>query len=156
MRNINPNSVIASSIVDITFFFFVQLPKNLSILIKTIQSQFKMGHQFEVAEREEARRKESQNLCKFRGLWILTTKTLGVRIKSTWNLAGKLSDSHFSVQSSHPSISARCHHHPDAFAHSRSLTIALSSFHNPLYTQPSQGQCSVAQSWPTLCDLRGL
>ena len=35
MRNINPNSVIASSIVDITFFFLVQLPKNLSILIKT-------------------------------------------------------------------------------------------------------------------------
>lgn len=46
------------------------------------QSQFKMGHQFAVAEREEARRKESENLWKLRGLWILTTKTLGVQIKS--------------------------------------------------------------------------
>lgn len=42
------------------------------------QSQFKMGHQFAVAEREEARRKESENLWKLRGLWILTTRILGV------------------------------------------------------------------------------
>ena len=42
------------------------------------QSQFKMGHQFAVAEREEARRKESENLWILLGLWILTTKILGV------------------------------------------------------------------------------
>ena len=39
-----------------------------------------MEHQFAVAEREEAGRKESGNLWKLRGLWILT---LGVRSKST-------------------------------------------------------------------------
>lgn len=34
MRNINPNSVIASSIVDITFFFWFNCLKIFSILIK--------------------------------------------------------------------------------------------------------------------------
>ena len=42
------------------------------------QSQFKMGHQFAVAEREEARRKESENLWILLGLWLLTTKILGI------------------------------------------------------------------------------
>lgn len=48
------------------------------------QSQSKMVHRVAVAEREEAMRKESKNLWKQqRRLWILTTKTLGIQIKST-------------------------------------------------------------------------
>ena len=76
------------------FFWINKMAKGPQSVSQVAQSQSKMVHRVAVAEREEAMRKESKNLWKLQGcLWILTTKTLGVQIKSTWSPKGQLSDS---------------------------------------------------------------
>lgn len=91
MRNINPNSVIASSIVDITFFFLVQLPKNLSILIKTklqpyLNLLYDLSFNILINVREEyeirdKKKKTDVSREKVRTLWFTLLLTRGDKNK---------------------------------------------------------------------------